>query len=298
MGILSSIGSFISGCCKAVGSFVSHAVSVFGGAVGSIAKVAAHIVGGIATSAILGPVLGPIVAELVVKAVSWVASKVAKALNITKKEEKPEEIGYRMDEAEKHEDWKTRDNFKSFDEYNDYLKEKIPNIDEQKMRADHLSYALIGSSALKKEIGETIGMDVPEEFMIDWGRCGMKPEEVRAIMDTFKQLGYGKVAFNDYIRGRLSLKEAREVRGALIESFMSLDPQMTKGDAADRLDDIRYAANNESFLTKLYPQAEKCQKELENGAIGEIGKDADISKPEVSEYVWNHDENNQDSPSK
>lgn len=289
---------FIGSCFKKAVSFVSHAISSFGKAVGTIAKAAAHIVGGIATSTILGPVLGPIVSELVIKAVSWVVSKVAKSLNITKKEEKPEEIGYRMEEAEKHSDWKTRDNFKTFDEYNDYLKEQIPTIDEQKMRADHLNYALIGSSALKKEISTTVGMDVPEEFMIDWGRCGMKPEEVRAIMDTFKQLGYGKVAFNDYVRGHLSLKEAREVRSALIESFMALDPQMTKGDAADRLDDLRYAANNDSFLKKLYPQAEKLQKELENGAAGEVGKKADIRNPDVAEYIWNYDENNQDSPSK
>lgn len=112
MGFFSFIGSCIS---KAVG-FVSHAISSFGKAVGTIAKAAVHVVGTIASSTILGPVLGPIVSELVIKAVSWVVSKVAKSLNITKKEEKPEEIGYRMEEAEKHSDWKTRDNFKTFDE--------------------------------------------------------------------------------------------------------------------------------------------------------------------------------------
>lgn len=277
MGFFSFIGSCISGVCSAVGSFISGACSVFTKAVAGIA--------GIATGALsvvlgpLGPILGPIIANLIIKVIGAVLSKLAKLLHITKEEEKPEEVGYRVDEASRHEDWKKREEFASFQDYYDYLRQQIPDeeIDKDKLNKNSGAYRIIGSSTLYHEIGEEEGMDLPGEFMMDIGRGKLSAEEVKTVLKTFKDLKVDGKSIADYWEGNMTFREEKPITEALRSAFAALYPEKSKEEINDRLDDIRSATrgtidNGDSLetLKRLYKD-EISQMEQERADIAKRG---------------------------
>lgn len=276
-GLCSCIGSCISGVCSAVGSFISGACSVFTKAVAGIA--------GIATGALsmvlgpLGPILGPIIANLIIKVIGAVLSKLAKLLHITKEEEKPEEVGYRVDEAGRHEDWKKREEFASFQDYYDYLRQQIPDeeIDKDKLNKNSGAYRIIGSSTLYHEIGEEEGMDLPGEFMMDIGRGKLSAEEVKTVLKTFKDLKVDGKSIADYWEGNMTFREEKPITEALRSAFAALYPEKSKEEINDRLDDIRSATrgtidNGDSLetLKRLYKD-EISQMEQERAGIAKSG---------------------------
>lgn len=277
MGFFGFIGSCISGVCSAVGSFVSGACSVFTKAVAGIA--------GIATGALsvvlgpLGPILGPIITNLIIKVIGAVLSKLAKLLHITKEEENPEEVGYRVDEASRHEDWKKREEFASFRDYYDYLRQQIPDeeIDQDKLNKNSGAYRIIGSSTLYHEIGEEEGMDLPGEFMMDIGRGKLSAEEVKTILKTFKDLKVDGKDISDYWEGNMTFREEKPITEALRGAFAALYPEKSKEEINDRLDDIRSATrgtidNGDSLetLKRLYKD-EISQMEQERADIAKSG---------------------------
>lgn len=277
MGIFSFIGSCISCVCSAVGSFVSMACSVFTKAVAGIASVATDALSMVTEP--LGIILGPIVANLIMKGIGGCLSKLAKMLHITKREEKPEEVGYRVDEASRHADWKKREDFKAFQKYYDYLRQQIPDeeIDTDKMNKNSGAYRIIGASTLYHEIGEEEGMDLPGEFMMDIGRGKMSAEEVKTILKTFKDLKVDGKAMSDYWEGNMTFREEKPITEAIRGALAALYPEKSKEEVHDRLDDIRSATrgtidNGDALATlkRLYKE-EISQMEQERADIVKSG---------------------------
>lgn len=274
MGFWSSLGSAISGAVSSVASGISRGFSALGSALSSFASSAVGIVGKIATKAAafmgllttlplgpLGPILGPIIGQLIMKVVAKGIEYLAKKLGIIKEKDEVEEVGYRVDEAQQHDDWKKQEDFKTFEEYYDYLKKQIPDeqIDYAKIKENRNRYMVIGTMELTKGVEEAKGIKLPEDFLFEIGRSRMEKDEIQAIVEAFKELGYGSVMVSDYFKGKLSREESKRVESALLTNMKKYYP--TKDDDAlyERLGVMRMASRSDNKLQDIY--ADKLTKE-------------------------------------
>ncbi len=271
MGFWGSLGSAISSCvsgvCSAisrVGSavtgFASRAISTFCSAIGIKATGFMGIMKGFIAGP-LGPVFGPIIGKLVLNAVVKIVEKLAKMLGIIKEEDRTEELGYRLDEANKDENkhWKQKDDFDTLEEYYDYLKKQIPDdkIDREKLRRDKDYYALIGMMAEVNGLEDSLRIKLPETFLMEAGKSRMTPDEVRAFADAFRGLGYDAVEVQEYFKGRMEPGEAKRITEALIEALGKYYPDRSREELYARLGDMRAAARDDNTLKEVY------KKELE-----------------------------------
>ena len=267
MGFFSSLGSFISSAVSTVASGISRGFSALGSALSSFASSAVGIIGKIATKATafmgllttlplgpLGPILGPIIGQLILKVVAKGIEYLAKKLGIIKDKDEVEEVGYRVDEAQQHEDWKKQEEFKTFEEYYDYLKKQIPDdkIDYAKIKENRNRYMVIGTMELTKGVEEVKGIELPEDFLFEIGRSRMEPDETQAIIDAFKELGYGSVMVSDYFKGKLSREESKRVESALLANMKKYYPSKDDDALHERLGVMRMASRNDSKLEDVY----------------------------------------------
>ena len=263
MGLFSFIGSAISGVARAVGSAISsvgRALSSFAsstlGIVGNLAAKAASFVSLVTKLPLgpLGPILGPIVAQLIIHAVVKGIEYLAKKLGIIKEEDKAEEVGYRVEEAQQHEDWKKQEDFKTFDEYYAYLKQQIPDekIDIKKLAENRNQYMILGTMELTKGIEDQMKIQLPEDFLFEIGRSRMEPDEIRAIVEAFKEVGYSSVLASDYFKGKLTREENRKIEAALLNNMRKYYPQKDDDALYERLGVMRMASRNDSKLEDIY----------------------------------------------
>ncbi|MBR1728772.1 MAG: hypothetical protein IJ728_04540 [Selenomonadaceae bacterium] len=264
MGIFSAIGSAISGALSAVSSFASTALSTISNAVSSFASTAlsgfGKIVGGLANGFMsivsklplgpLGPILGPIVGELIVKAVVKVIEILSKKLGLIEEDDKAEEIGYRVEESEKHDDWKKPDDFKTFAEYYSYLKQQIPDelIDRAKLNNAKDYYAVLGTMAETYGLEKELEIKFNEEFLVEIGRSKMTAEEIRAFADAFRSLGFESIDVADYFKGNLPPGESKRITEALISSMQKFMPEKTEDELYARINEIQAAARGDLKL--------------------------------------------------
>ena len=163
MGFWSSLGSAISSCVRGACSVVSSVVRGVGSALSSFASKAVGLVAGIASKASafvglvatlplgsLGPIVGAVIQQLAIVFVTKAIEYLAKKLGLIEEREKVEEVGYRVEEAQEHDDWKKQEDFKSFEEYYAYLKEQIPDdkIDRRKLEENRERYTILGMMEL------------------------------------------------------------------------------------------------------------------------------------------------------
>lgn len=237
----SAIGSAITSAAGAIASFASSAV----GAIKSVGTIAKTVVGAAKTLAIKES--EPLLADAMVSFTGRTISKLAKKLKITKEEEKPEIVGYRIVEANNHPEWKPREDFDDFQAFNDYLKQKEPDdsINQDKLNQNNETYRIIGTSALYHEIGVHEDMNLDGEFMVDIGRARITEEEAKAILETFKNLGLQEGDLTEYFKGNMSFKIESTITDALVKAFQKYFPQMHKEEVIERLDDIRFATRGE-----------------------------------------------------
>ena len=274
MGFFSSLGSFISSAVSTVASGISRGFSALGSALSSFASSAVGIIGKIATKASafmgllttlplgpLGPILGPIIGQLILKVVAKGIEYLAKKLGIIKDKDEVEEVGYRVEEAQQHEDWKKQEDFKTFEEYYDYLKKQIPDdkIDYAKIKENRNRYMVIGTMELTKGVEEVKGIELPEDFLFEIGRSRMEPDETQAIIDAFKELGYGSVMVSDYFKGKLSREESKHVESALLANMKKYYPSKDDDALHERLGVMRMASRNDRKLEDVY--SDKLTKE-------------------------------------
>ena len=267
MGLLSSIVSGIGGALRAAASGIGKALSSVGSALSSFAGSAVGIVGQLASKASafvgllsslplgpLGPVIGPIVAQLVFKVVVKGVEYVAKKLGIIDEEESAEEVGYRVEEAEQHEDWAKQEDFSSFEEYYAYLKEQIPDadIDYAKLKENRDRYMALGMVELTKGVEEHMDIVLPKEFLFEIGRCRMEGAEIQAIVEAFKTLGYESVNLTSYLKGKMPREESRQLEDALLSNMKKYYPEKDEDVLYERLGTMRAASRDDEKLASVY----------------------------------------------
>ncbi len=252
--IASGIASAVTGAISTIGNLASKAISGF---LGSIAGKAFGLLKGLSgiMTGPLGPILGPIIVDLLVKLVVKVISKIAEENEVVEKNEKPEEIGYRLEEADKHEDWKKRDDFKSFKEYYAYLKEQIPaeEIDTLQLQKNIGMYSVLGMQAEVSALEEKFGLRIPKTTLIEIGRTAMEVKEVQAFIRAFDELGYKNLNISEYLKGTLPAGELERITAALLDSLKFYFPEKSELDLLTRLNEMRKVSNSDDkVLASVY----------------------------------------------
>lgn len=266
-GFISSVGSFVGsairgvcsvavGAVKAVGSALSTLASGAVGLFKSIATKAANFVGLVAKLPLgpLGPILGPILQKIIIYFVTKAIEKLAKKLGIIDDEDKAEEVGYRVEEAQSHDDWKKQEDFKSFEEYYAYLKEQIPDdkIDRRKLEENRDRYSILGTMELTSGIEERMEIKLPEDFLFEIGRSRMEQNEILAIVEAFKSLDSNTVYVSDYFKGKLSRDENIKIEDALLASLRKYYPDKDDDYFYERLGVMRMASRDDTKLADVY----------------------------------------------
>lgn len=264
---ISSVGSAISSGIRAVGSAISTAVSSVGSALSTLAANVGPFLGGLASKAAgflglaaklmtgpLGGILGPIIIQLAIKLIIKVIDVLAKDAGVVEKDDKPEEIGYRLEEAEQHEEWKKREDFPSFKEYIAYLKEQIKDeeIDRGKLTERGDYYSMIGTQAELRAVEEKYGMRIPVTTMMEIGRSAMDVKEVKAFIQAFKNIGYKDLAISEYLQGRLPAGELDRITDALLDSLKIYFPRATERDLIKRVSTMQRASRDDKFMINVY----------------------------------------------
>ena len=267
MGWLSSacsfVGSVVSGVCsaacsaiKSVGSALTTFASKAIGIVGSLATKAAGFIGMVATLPLgpLEPIAGAILQQVMIHLVSKAIEYLAKKLGIIEERDKVEEVGYRVEEAQEHDDWKRQEDFKSFEEYYAYLKEQIPDdkIDRKKLAANRTEYTVLGMMELTNGLENRMEIKMPEEFLFEIGRSRMEPNEILAIVDAFKFLGNDTVYISDYLKGKLTREENIKIEDALLVSLRKYYPDKDDDYFYERLGVMRMASRDDMKLAEVY----------------------------------------------
>lgn len=259
----SFIGSVVSGVCstacsvvKSVGSALTTFASKAIGIVGSLATKAAGFIGMVATLPLgpLGPIAGAILQQLIIHLASKTIEYLAKKLGIIEERDKVEEVGYRVEEAQEHDDWKRQEDFKSFEEYYAYLKEQIPDdkIDRKKLAANRKEYTVLGMMELTNGLENRMEIKMPEEFLFEIGRSRMEPNEILAIVDAFKFLGSDTVYISDYLKGKLTRKENIKIEDALLVSLRKYYPDKDDDYFYERLGVMRMASRDDMKFAEVY----------------------------------------------
>lgn len=276
MGFLDIIGSALSAAAGSIGKVLGSV----GGALASFASRAVGVVGQIASKAgafmnllsslplgPLGPVIGTIIEQIALKVIAMSIEYLAKKLGIIDAEEKSEEVGYRVEEAQEHEDWKKQEDFPSFEEYYAYLKDQIPDaeIDYAKLKENRERYRLLGTMELTHGLEERMEIKLPEEFLFEIGRSRMEGVEVQAIVEAFKRLGYESVNLSDYLQGKLERKESKQIEKALLSSMKKYYPDKAEDALYERLGVMRMASRDDAKLFDVYEDkfTEENRKKIE-----------------------------------
>lgn len=263
MGIFSFVGGIVGGICRAacsvvktVGSALTSFASKAIGIVGSLATKAAGFIGMVATLPLgpLGPIAGAILQQIMIHLVSKAIEYLAKKLGIIEERDKVEEVGYRVEEAQEHDDWKRQEDFKSFEEYYAYLKEQIPDdkIDRKKLAANRTEYTVLGMMELTNGLENRMEIKMPEEFLFEIGRSRMEPNEILAIVDAFKFLGSDTVFISDYLKGKLTREENIKIEDALLVSLRKYYPDKDDDYFYERLGVMRMASRDDMKLAEVY----------------------------------------------
>lgn len=288
MGLFSAIGGAISSCIRGACSLASRVVSGVGSALSSFASKAVGLVAGIASKAAsfvglvatlplgsLGPILGPIVQQLVIHFVTKAIEYLAKKLGLIEEREKVEEVGYRVEEAQEHDDWKRQEDFKTFEEYYAYLKEQIHDdkIDRRKLEENRERYMILGAMELTNGLEMRTGIKMPEDFLFEIGRSRMETNEILAIVDAFKALGSDTVYVSDYFKGKLSRDENIKIEDALLASLRKYYPEKDDDALYERLGVMRMASRDDTKLADVYGVTEQTVKRIEETYGRELTED-------------------------
>lgn len=252
------IGNALGAAASGIASFAKIALSTFGRLIGSNAGGFLKLVTKLAAGP-LGPVLGPIVGQLIFKVAVKAVMALAKGMGIIEEKDKAEEIGYRVEEAERHSDWKPREDFGTFKEYYEYLKQQIPDeeIDRDNLSKEKLKYEAMGVGAMMGALGEASGMELSPEFFFEVGRSRMEQYEMQVFIDAFKQLGFNTAPLSQYLQNKLSYNERTLITETVVQLMKAYYVKIgqPKNEIAlyQRLDEMRAASQSDEFLAeKMY----------------------------------------------
>lgn len=264
--ISTGISSLASGIGKVVSNVASTAIkagstllsglSKVGGFLGKIATGAGKIFSAAAgfLSGPLGQILGPIIGELVIQAITAAITFMAKKMGIIDENEKPEEVGYRLQEAQEHPEWQNRDDFDSTKKYYDYLKTKIKDedIDQNKLEEHKLEFSTMGAEMLRTSIEEELHIDFPIDFLIEIGRCRLDGAELMNIIKDFINKGYKLELIRQYLKGHLKGLEKQKVGDSLLLAMKNSHPEWSDTQVSDRINGMILASQQDNAVALMY----------------------------------------------
>lgn len=183
MGLFSAIGSVCSAVCSAVSSVCSS----IGGA----------IMGGIGS---LAPVISPWLSVAVA-----VISVLAEIFTEKPKEEKPEELGMKAEQADKK-----PEDFDSINEYIEYLRQEI-KVDAAKLEnlseEERMKYQAVGLGLYVKNIEEKQGMKLDPAFLKvvpEMINLGYTAQDIGNLMQSMKKNGVNDMKmYPEFMKGEL-----------------------------------------------------------------------------------------------
>ena len=183
MGLFSAIGSVCSAVCSAVSSVCSS----IGGA----------IMGGIGS---LAPVISPWLSIAVA-----VISVLAEIFTEKPKEEKPEELGMKAEQADKK-----PEDFDSINDYIEYLRQEI-KVDDAKLEnlseEERMKYHAVGLGLYVKKIEEKQGMKLDPAFLKvvpEMINLGYTAQDIGNLMQSMKKNGVNDMKmYPEFMKGEL-----------------------------------------------------------------------------------------------
>ncbi len=183
MGLFSAIGSVCSAVCSAVSSVCSS----IGGA----------IMGGIGS---LAPVISPWLSIAVA-----VISVLAEIFTEKPKEEKPEELGMKAEQADKK-----PEDFDSINDYIEYLRQEI-KVDAAKLenlsKEERMKYQAVGLGLYVKNIEEKQGMKLDPAFLKvvpEMINLGYTAQDIGNLMQSMKKNGVNDMKmYPEFMKGEL-----------------------------------------------------------------------------------------------
>lgn len=227
MGFLGAVAGAIGSAIGTVLSGASAICSALGGVVGALGStfctsLAAGITAlGVGISDVLTVIM------VVAKVVSWIAEK----LGLTTEEEQPADLGMKAEQAEKK-----PEDFDSIEEYIKYLREEV-EIDKEKMEKlspeEKAKYAAVGSAILVQGIEEKYKMQLPAEFWCTVADKNMDKEQIKCLLDTFKEKGMTDMKdLDDYLNNRKieSGTPRSEISDTIIEAIKKQNPGISQED--------------------------------------------------------------------
>lgn len=273
MGILSFLGSIASSIAKIASSIAppvisfaktafKTATSIFtslsdaGGFIGKVASAAKSLFSGVGSivAGPLGTIVGQVVTNLIIAAISKVLEWLSKKNEIIEPEDTVEEVGYRVEESAKHDDWQKREEFDSFATYHNYLKGKIPTaeIDSDKIKTHRLTYMGLGLTALNEGLESKFGLKIPTEFLVEVGRSRLSGVELNSLLEEFSMKGYDLSLFRSYLQGRLDDNTARLIETMVFEALKKVYPEKTDTDLNVQISAMKDASRDDVKVIKNY----------------------------------------------
>lgn len=225
MGLFSGIATGISNFCSAVCSIASS----IGGSIGRIVP------------KIFNPTVFSTIEAITIaiKVIGAAIGALAEALGLTK-EESPEEIGMKAEEAEKQ--GIKPENFDSYSEYIEHLRNNI-EVDKDKLinlsPEDKLKYTAVGAVILAKGIEEEVNMEIPAEFIAEIGKLKLEAQDVRAYIESFKEFGLNLKDFSNYFKGTISDDRYEKVGNSIESAIKILNPEMSDSEIDAKMDEMR-----------------------------------------------------------
>ncbi len=234
------LGTLVSAACSLVSSACSAACSL-------CSKIGGGVMSGISSlvSKIIGPNLGPNVEEMVnffVKVISFLAEY----FSDKPKEEEPEEIGMKAEQAEKA--GKKPDDFDSINEYIEYLRNEI-QLDSDKMKKlsdeERLKYQLVGSGLYIRDVEEKQGLTLAPDFLesaIKLKEQGYTEMDIANLMQSMKNNGVTDAKqYVDFLKG--DLQPGTPERHQVYASVKDMVEQHFKGEEVNMREKINKLAD-------------------------------------------------------
>jgi|GEM_PF-377438 hypothetical protein len=234
---------WFSSACSAVSSFVSSTCSAIGSAcsaIGGALFAGASGIGALATG-IVGSIVALTLPEILIaiQVIGAIVSVIAEALGLKNKEETPEELGMKAEEAEKK-----PEEFESTEAYIEYLRKEV-EVDKEKLNnlkdEDKIKYAAIGSSLYIKAIEEKYDMKMPVEFWTTVADLKMDGNQVKEYIDSFKKHNIEDMGdMTGYIKNDLQDgKDKGKISDAMIDALKEINPELSENDLYDKLNNLK-----------------------------------------------------------
>lgn len=233
MGIIGTVISGVSSLGSALCRGVSSVCSTIGRGVATVANALVTSVAKLTVEKL----------ERAMDVISIVIGAIAEIFGLKDKEETPEEIGMKAEEAAK--EGVKPENFDSYEEYINHLRENI-EVDKSKLenlsKEDKMKYTAVGSSILVKGIEEKEEFEIPGEFVAEIGRQNMSVAETRQYIKTFKNEDLDLKDFASFLAGTIDKKVYATVGNAIESAIKNLNPDMTENEIDDKITNMKDTA--------------------------------------------------------